>query len=80
MTEEPGHSSTGFRFGLRSLLLFVTGLCLLAGMFRSMVLVALLFTGVLAAQCLFFLVIQRLVNRIAGPISPADDSMDDVDT
>jgi hypothetical protein len=64
-----------FRFGLRSLLLVVTGVCILAGAFWFVSLVLLFLAAVLAAQCLFFLIIQRLVNLIAG--SPEPDGADD---
>ncbi|MBA3481521.1 MAG: hypothetical protein H0T51_06875 [Pirellulales bacterium] len=56
----------GFRFGLRSLLLLVTGFCLIAGMFWFVSPVLLLLFGVLLAQCVFFLVFQKFVNWIGG--------------
>lgn len=79
MEYEPGEPSPNFRFGLRSLLAVVTGLCFLAGMFWYVSLVLLLLAGVLLFQCLFFLVIQRLVILIAGSPSaakPASDSQE----
>jgi hypothetical protein len=66
MDEEPREASPEFRFGLRSLLLLVTAFCLIAGMFWFVSLILLLLFGVLLAQCLFFLVIQRFVTWIVG--------------
>lgn len=66
MSDEQLVDPPGFRFGLRSLLLLVTGFCLVAGMFRFVSLVLLLLFGVLAAQCVFFLAFQHLVFWIAG--------------
>jgi hypothetical protein len=66
MNDAPSDAPPGFRFGLRSLLLLVTGFCLVAGMFWFVSLVLLLLFGVLAAQCVFFLVFQRFVNWIGG--------------
>ena len=65
-----------FRFGLRALLLGVTGVCIVAGMFWFVSLVLLLLGGVLLAQCLFFLIIQRLVNFAAGSPNPNPASND----
>jgi hypothetical protein len=65
-----------FRFSLRWLLLVVTGICVLAGAFWFVSLVLLLLAGVLAVQCVFFLIIQRLVNLVAGSPEP-DDAGDD---
>lgn len=66
MDEEPREASPEFRFGLRSLLLLVTAFCLIAGMFWFVSLILLLLFGVLLAQCVFFLVIQRFVIWIVG--------------
>jgi len=75
MHEEPANAAPGFRFGLRSMLAVVTGVCLLAGMFRFLSLLILLVAGVLLAQCAFFLIIQRLVNWFAG--RPGGEASDD---
>jgi hypothetical protein len=66
MNDAPSDAPQGFHFGLRSLLLLVTVFCLIAGMFWFVSLVLLLLFGVLAAQCVFFLVFQRFVNWIGG--------------
>jgi len=77
--EQPDESRT-FRFGLRTLLLVVTGVCLAAGLFRFMALVALLVTGVLLAQFAFFFLIQRSVNWIIGDPSSAEARDDSIDS
>lgn len=75
MNDAPSDEPEGFRFGLRSLLLLVTGFCLIAGMFWFVSLVLLLLFGVLAAQCVFFLVFQRLVSWIGGKhLAEADEA------
>ncbi|MBA3483212.1 MAG: hypothetical protein H0T51_15495 [Pirellulales bacterium] len=66
MCDEDLVNPPSFRFGLRSLLLLVTGFCLIAGMFWFVSLVLLLLFGVLLAQCVFFLVFQKFVNWISG--------------
>ncbi len=66
MSDEKLVEPPSFRFGLRSLLLLVTGFCLIAGMFWFVSLILLLLFGVLLAQCVFFLVFQRFVIWIAG--------------
>jgi hypothetical protein len=66
MSQEPPLDAPPFRFGLRSMLLVVTGICIFAGTFWFLSLVILLLAGVLLAQCLFFVFIQRFVVWIAG--------------
>jgi hypothetical protein len=75
MHEEPASAAPGFRFGLRSMLAVVTGVCLLAAMFRFLSLFILLMAGVLLAQCAFFLVLQRVVNWFGG--RPGGEAPDD---
>jgi len=72
MDHQPAPAAEPFRFGLRSLFFLVTGLCLVAGFFWFISLVLLLLFAALMAQCVFFLVVQRIVNRFAGTL-PADD-------
>ena len=66
MDEEQSEGVPGFRFGLRSLLLMVTGFCLVAGMFWFVSLILLFLMGAIAVQIGVFLAIQRFANRIAG--------------
>jgi hypothetical protein len=72
MNDEPTQAAPPFRFGLRSLLLVITGICIFAGMFWFLSLFILLMAGVLLAQCVFFLVIQRFVNWFGGDPAPDD--------
>jgi hypothetical protein len=62
-----------FRFGVRGMLLSVAVICIVFGMFWFVSLVLLLLGGVLLAQCLFFLVIQRFVITVGGSPDPIVD-------
>jgi hypothetical protein len=75
MIQEPPLDAPPFRFGLRSLLLVVTGICIFAGTFWFLSLIILLLAGVLVAQCLFFLVIQRFANWVGGSPSHEDEAV-----
>ena len=70
MDHQSAPAAEPFRFSLRSLFFVITCLCLVAGFFWFVSLVLLLLFAALIAQCLFFLAVQRLVNRFPGALPP----------
>jgi hypothetical protein len=77
MSEQPPDAPPRIRFGVRSLLVAVSLVCLTAGLFRMLPLAIVIIAGAFLVQLAVFQLVLRLGMRITGGTLP--DSRDSRD-